>query len=957
MRKTLLLTLALGAFLKINATNPYHGVRKIDKLQKNKNFLDGQQFSMPNYNLAPNQTPNQFVAASGPVLRINAGSSPNLFTSIFGMQNSVYANQDLGLITLTRRRNEGDPGDVGYVQTSFSTNMGASFDTTLAVVSDDVNLCRYPSGAIYNPAGNTNPLNAFVVASGPWHPGADWQGNYFGSVRINGSNGNVVIQDNLTTLEQKFDFARTNIQSTSNGKVYVTSAEYTNVNGTTAVDQGFQKGVLNIGTFNSTANAFDWTTRAFPHNFKLDPVDNTPRTYTTSTTAWSEDGQVGYYVYIGEDATSSFNSYQPIVYTTTNAGTTWSLMPVYDFRNLTSITDSLRATSAGTKRPFFTQTHGIDAVVDKYNRLHLFSAVLSASSDDVDSIDFAWNFPIHLFDVVTSPCGSWSAIHIDALKTSDVVAANSIWTYDGGVGWDARLQMGRTTDGSKVFYSWIDTDPAVWGDVTENLFPDVIGRAYDVETKKLTPIINFTADDIVNAGKNYWYFSSNIVLQNDTTYIVPSTIADSRVAGDDGSGAISHYYLKGIEFTESQFNISAFSCPVVSGDVTTVNDVCNTGVGSATLNISNPSNYCYSWDNVVNSTNTFSGFSAGNHTVTIYDNNGCSTSFPFTVGGSLGVTSAQSSSTQSSSCLAIDGSATVTIEPAPQSYSWNTTPPQTTATATGLAAGVYVCTIVSSTGCSIPYTVNVTPINGSSPNATATAALCIGTATGTATSAPTGGTSPYTYSWNTTPVQTTATATNLLPGDYIVTVTDAEGCSSTQTVSVGNASAITLGSSTVTGNNSTSNPDGSATVVVEGGAGGFSYSWNTTPAQTTNSATNLLAGNYTVTVTDANNCTVSFTVTVPSFTALKENAVTNSVSVFPNPTNGIISLKIENLQLNNAVVKVINLSGQTVYSNNLRNFANGTTTIDLSNQSNGVYFVQVVSDKEVITKRIIKTKN
>jgi hypothetical protein len=175
MRKTLLLTLALGAFLKINATNPYHGVRKIDKLQKNKNFLDGQQFSMPNYNLAPNQTPNQFVAASGPVLRINAGSSPNLFTSIFGMQNSVYANQDLGLITLTRRRNEGDPGDVGYVQTSFSTNMGASFDTTLAVVSDDVNLCRYPSGAIYNPAGNTNPLNAFVVASGPWHPGADWQ--------------------------------------------------------------------------------------------------------------------------------------------------------------------------------------------------------------------------------------------------------------------------------------------------------------------------------------------------------------------------------------------------------------------------------------------------------------------------------------------------------------------------------------------------------------------------------------------------------------------------------------------------------------------------------------------------------------------------------------------------------------------------------------------------------------
>jgi hypothetical protein len=630
---------------------------------------------------------------------------------------------------------------------------------------------------------------------------------------------------------------------------------------------------------------------------------------------------------------------------------------VYDFRNLTGLTQYLRSTTAGTKRPFFTQTHGIDAVVDKFNNLHLFSSVLSASSEDVDSIDFSWNFPIHLFDVVTSPCGSWSAIHVDSLKTSDVEAANSIWTFEGGVGWDARLQLGRTTDGAKIFYSWIDTDPAAWGEVTENLFPDVMGKAYDVESKNLTPIVNFTSSDLVNNGKNYWYFSSNIVLQNDTTYIVPSTIADSRVAGDDGSGTISHFYLKGIEFTESQFNTPAFNCPTIVATVSTVNDVCNTGVGSATIDVPNPANFCYLWDNTVNNTNTIDSLEAGPHVVTIYDSNGCSNSFPFTVGGDLGITSAQSSSTLSCSCLATDGTATVAIEPAPVSYSWNTNPPQTTATATGLAAGVYVCTVVSSTGCSIPYTVNVTPLNGSTPNATATSALCTGTASGTATAAPTGGTSPYTYSWNTTPVQTTATATNLLPGDYIVTVTDAEGCSSTQTVSVGNASAITLGSSTVTGNNSTSNPDGSATVVVEGGAGGFSYSWNTTPPQTTNTATNLAFGPYTVTVTDANNCTANFTVTVPNFTALKENVASNSVSVYPNPTNGIITVKIDNLQLNNATIKVINLNGQTVYANTLRTFANGTSSIDLSNQANGVYFVQIVSEKQVITKRIIKAKN
>ena len=62
---------------------------------------------------------------------------------------------------------------------------------------------------------------------------------------------------------------------------------------------------------------------------------------------------------------------------------------------------------------------------------------------------------------------------------------------------------------------------------------------------------------------------------------------------------------------------------------------------------------------------------------------------------------------------------------------------------------------------------------------THTNVLCFGGTTGTATAIPAGGTGPYTYSWNSAPVQTTVTATNLPAGTYTVTVTDANGCTTT----------------------------------------------------------------------------------------------------------------------------------------------------------------------------------
>src|SRR5262249_592580 len=125
---------------------------------------------------------------------------------------------------------------------------------------------------------------------------------------------------------------------------------------------------------------------------------------------------------------------------------------------------------------------------------------------------------------------------------------------------------------------------------------------------------------------------------------------------------------------------------------------------------------------------------------------------------------------------------------------------------------------------------------------------------GSATATVTGGIPPYTYQWSTTPPQTPPTATCLGPRTYLLTLTDSSGCfSATDSVVItdpGNMVLSTTSTNVLCHGLST----GSASVtVVSGGAPSFNYSWNTSPAQTTSNASSLAAGNYIVTVTDANN--------------------------------------------------------------------------------------------------------
>lgn len=198
-------------------------------------------------------------------------------------------------------------------------------------------------------------------------------------------------------------------------------------------------------------------------------------------------------------------------------------------------------------------------------------------------------------------------------------------------------------------------------------------------------------------------------------------------------------------------------------------------------------------------------------------------------------------------------------------YSWNTTPVQTGATATGLCAGSYTCTVTDAASATTTVSVTITQpgsaVSATIPNVTNLS--CNAVCNGSAVASGSGGTPGYTYSWNSAPVQNTATASNLCAGSYTCTVTDANGCTTTQSVTITQPSVITA-SATSTPSSCSSNT-GSATTTASGGTGTLSYSWAPSGGNAA-TANNLAPGSYTCTVTDANGCTQQAITTVNTST-------------------------------------------------------------------------------------------
>jgi hypothetical protein len=269
----------------------------------------------------------------------------------------------------------------------------------------------------------------------------------------------------------------------------------------------------------------------------------------------------------------------------------------------------------------------------------------------------------------------------------------------------------------------------------------------------------------------------------------------------------------------------------------------------------------------------------------------------------------------------------VTGTTSPYLYSWSNG--NTLANNAGLSAGAYSVQITDVNGCSKTknYTISepsvLSALSISSVNAT-----CFGLANGSAQVVATGGVNPYAYAWNNG--VTSASNTAIAAGNYVVTVSDANGCTTTASTTVNQPS--TAVSLNVTGVNLLCNNDnsGSAVAVATGGTGTLSYSWNT--GATTTSLSSLSAGNYAVTVLDANGCSINNSITIS-----QPNVLSGSIS---NSTN------VSCYGLTNGSISVAVTGGATPYA---YNWSNGNTIALNNNLGSGSYTLTVTDNNNCTT--------
>jgi hypothetical protein len=269
--------------------------------------------------------------------------------------------------------------------------------------------------------------------------------------------------------------------------------------------------------------------------------------------------------------------------------------------------------------------------------------------------------------------------------------------------------------------------------------------------------------------------------------------------------------------------------------------------------------FTYLWDNGA-TTPELLDIPAGTYTVTVTDAVGCTgTEIVGIAQPELLIAQVATVDIVDVSCNGFsDGQATITVQGGTPPYTYLWSSGQTTAFVDDLAAGNYTATVTDVNGCDavVDVTINEPPALNADVTVN-TAGTCEGSADGSATAVASGGTPPYSYEWSNGVM--TAANTGLVAGMYTVTITDDNGCTATETVTINEFDTPSC-SIMVTNEITTIGDDGEATITVSGGIPPFTYEWSN--GQTSQTATNLVAGDYTATVTDANGCTTSCMVTL-----------------------------------------------------------------------------------------------
>ncbi len=206
------------------------------------------------------------------------------------------------------------------------------------------------------------------------------------------------------------------------------------------------------------------------------------------------------------------------------------------------------------------------------------------------------------------------------------------------------------------------------------------------------------------------------------------------------------------------------------------------------------------------------------------------------------------------------------------------------------------------------------------------------------------------YAWSNAAIS--QNLANIGAGTYTVLITTSPTCSKTASVTVTSSPPIGTLSCTAVAQTTTTPVNGSATANATGGTQPYSYIWNTTPTQTTQTATGLAAGTYSVTVTDGNGCTRSATAVVANLVSTVNMAGVNRLDILPNPTKGEFQISIDLAAAQDVRIELINTLGQIITTVNRSEMTTENIPFDLSRYAAGIYMARIYIGTETATVKV-----
>lgn len=944
------------------------------------------------------QTTSPFALGSATAANIVAtkiGEASNAFASLSTGVNQITHITGSNFMVATYRNNASICGGAsGNYRYSFSTDLGATWD----VAAGSAGTCfgygfmnpaqsqagRYPNVVAYLPTGETSVDSIDLVYAGWTHDGVGgnpftrWTGSVVGVI-----NNATTAQPNAPDVAQEdYPMVSTDDEGSTN-LVERVSGEYWIPSPVSSTNPAID-GNVNLwkGEFNDNTGVVDWNVAA-----TLDPnhVDPSNIVISNPVMGFGPTGQAGIVAWLGDVVAPAGSPYGSdstltIVYSRTgDGGATWGPVEEIPMATYPNLIDSLEnfwitVLTNGDTVPASggapTTGFDLDVTVDANGNPHLVVLVGSGSVRNEDGSRSALGvysiysgFRKFVIDWTPDPSGQWNGIVL-----------GSPATFRGeftGISLDNYVQASRSEDGTKVFLSWTDTDTTGNFGSNENLQPDLFARAYDVNTGLISDVINWTDGDASWDGQARMPTVDPIALfDGNCLYTVPTMVSEFT----DGAATTGYWYFSNIEYdacndiTLTPNFLSDCANSTLAATPSVNQPSCGATDGSIDPAISGGSGpYIYSWSTGA-TTPTLTGVGPGTYTLLVTDAEGCTVNETFQL-QSVNAPTATAVPISDVSCFgAGDGSATFTMSGGTAPYSFDWANGETDSIAMMLPPGTTEVTITDASGCvTFAEATVVEPEELLVDRTTDGQVTCAGDSNGAVSVNVSGGNAPYTYNWDNG--ATGQSITGLVPGDYLVTVTDANGCETTGLASVEEAVALVPTVSSdfgVLGVNPEAAPGNGTpynyTITLLSVAGEEPAPFDTTISNSLQSdgiaLGGLCAGTYEVVTEDQLGCTAIDTVTIdlgePCALATSiKGGILRSFNLYPNPTTGVLHVAVELPSTSDVQVEVVNTQGQVVASREAANVPYFNPTFDLSDQAGGIYLLRVSTPQGTETAKVV----